>query len=72
MQSEELTVSEIARRLCVNYASTKTHLKALEEENVLMHVMFGKRIRYYRYKESTRAKAVKMFIKAWHDPSSMV
>ncbi len=68
MKSDELTVSDIARKIGVNYASTKKHLEALEKEDVLTHVMFGKRIRYYRYKESTRAKAVKAFIEAWHAP----
>ena len=68
MQSDELTVSEIARRLGVNYASARLHLEALEKEDVLTHVMFGKRIRYYRYEESRRADAVKAFIEAWHAP----
>ena len=68
MQSDELNVSEIARKIGVNYASTKMHLEALEKEGVLTHVMFGKRIRYYRFQESARARAVKAFIEAWHAP----
>ena len=65
MQSEQLTVSEIARRMGVNYASASIHLETLENEGILSHVMFGKRIRYYKLRESNRAQAVKELIEAW-------
>lgn len=61
----ELNVSDFARRLRVNYASTSKHLKILEEEGILQHKMFG-RICLYRYNEqSAKAKAVQTLIEVW-------
>jgi predicted transcriptional regulator len=61
----ELNVSDFARRLKVNYASTSKHLKILEEEGILQHKMFG-RICLYRYNEqSAKAKAVQTLIEMW-------
>ncbi len=61
----ELNVSEIARRLNVNYVTTNKHLKALEDEGILLHKMFG-RIRLYRFNEnSPKAKAVQKIIDTW-------
>jgi DNA-binding transcriptional ArsR family regulator len=61
----ELNVSEIARRLKVNYMTTTRHLKILEDEKLLMHKVFG-RIRLYRLNEhSLKAKAVQNLIDTW-------
>jgi DNA-binding transcriptional ArsR family regulator len=61
----ELNVSEIARRLNVNYVTTSEHLKVLEDEGILLHKMFG-RIRLYRLNEhSPKAKAVQNIIETW-------
>lgn len=61
----ELNVSELARRLNVNYESTSKHLKVLEEEGILRHKVFG-RIRLYRFDEhSPKAEAVQNLIDAW-------
>jgi len=61
----ELNVSEIARRLGVNYKTTSEHLKILEEEGILQHKVFG-RIRLYRLNEhSPKTKAVQNLIDAW-------
>ncbi len=59
MRSELVTVSELAKRTTVNYVSARTHLETLENENIVTLVMFGKRIRYYKFKDSQIAKAVK-------------
>jgi DNA-binding transcriptional ArsR family regulator len=65
VQVGELTGSEIARRLSVNYVTTSEHLKALEDEGVLVHKVFG-RIRLYRLNErSPKAKAVQTLIETW-------
>ncbi len=65
VQVGELNGSEIARRLSVNYVSTSKHLKALEDEGVLVHKVFG-RIRLYRLNEnSPKAKAVQTLIETW-------
>jgi len=61
----ELNVSEIARRLSVNYATTNKHLKILESEGILQHKVFG-RIRLYRFNEhSAKARAVQNLIDVW-------
>ncbi len=58
-----VTPSEIARLVGVNYASAAKHLEALEAEGVLQHIMFGKRIRYYKFNESSdKAIAVRNLI----------
>jgi len=64
-QISELNVSEIARRLGVNYSTASKHLKVLEDEDILKHKVFG-RIRLYRFNEnSPKAKAVQNLIEAW-------
>jgi predicted transcriptional regulator len=61
----ELNVSEIARRLNVNYMSASKHMKTLEDEDILQHKLFG-RIRLYRFNEqSPKAKAVQNLIDIW-------
>jgi predicted transcriptional regulator len=65
MQVGELNVSEIARRLSVNYNTTSKHLKVLEDEGILQHKVFG-RIRLYRLNEhSPKAKGVQNLMEAW-------
>jgi len=61
----ELNVSDIARRLSVNYKTTNDHLKILEDEGILQHKVFG-RIRLYRLNErSPKARAVQNLIEVW-------
>jgi predicted ArsR family transcriptional regulator len=61
----ELNVSEIARRLGVNYNTAKGHLKVLEGEGILQHKVFG-RIRLYRLNEhSPKAKSIQNLIEVW-------
>jgi DNA-binding transcriptional ArsR family regulator len=61
----ELNVSEIARKLKVNYVTTSKHLEALEHERILIHKVFG-RIRLYRLDErSSKAKAIQNLIETW-------
>jgi predicted ArsR family transcriptional regulator len=61
----ELNVSEIARRLNINYMSASKHMKILEDENILQHKRFG-RIHLYRFNEqSPKAKAVQNLIDTW-------
>jgi len=61
----ELNVSEIARRLRINYVSATKHLKILEDEGILQRKMFG-RIRLYRVNEhSPKAKALQNLIDVW-------
>jgi DNA-binding transcriptional ArsR family regulator len=65
VQVGELNVSEIARRLGVNYKTTNIHLKVLEDEGILLHKAFG-RIRLYRLNEnSPKARSVQNLIEVW-------
>lgn len=61
----ELNVSEIARRVGVNYGTINTHLKVLEDEGLIMHKRFG-RMRLYRFNpNSGKAKAVLNLLEVW-------
>jgi predicted ArsR family transcriptional regulator len=65
VQVGELNVSEIARRLGVNYNTTREHLKVLEDEGILQHKVFG-RIRLYRLNErSPKARAIQKLVEVW-------
>jgi len=60
-----LNVSDIARRVNTNFASTAEHLKVLEDEGILQGLVYG-RVRMYRFNEnSAKAKAVQNLIEAW-------
>ena len=64
-QLGELNVSDVARRIGVNFATTSRHLKVLEDEGVLQQRTYG-RIRMYRFNQtSPKAKAVQNLIEAW-------
>ena len=65
VQMGELNVSEIARRLGVNYVTTSKHLRILEDEGILRQKLFG-RIRLYRFNEnSPKARAVQNLVEVW-------
>ena len=60
-----LNVSDVARRLNTNFASTSKHLKVLAAEGILQELAYG-RVRMYRFNEgSAKAKAVQNLIVAW-------
>jgi DNA-binding transcriptional ArsR family regulator len=60
-----LNVSEIARRINLNYSTTNQHLKLLEAEGVLQQRVYG-RIRIYKFNEaSAKARAVQNLIETW-------
>jgi predicted transcriptional regulator len=66
----ELNVSEIARRLKINYVSASKHIRTLEGEGIVQHKMFG-RIRLYRMNEqSVKAKAVQNLIDVWENQNT--
>jgi DNA-binding transcriptional ArsR family regulator len=65
-----LNVSDIAKRIGLNYTSTNEHLQLLEAEKILSQRSYG-RIRMYKFDEgSARAKAVEALIEAWEQPNS--
>jgi predicted transcriptional regulator len=60
-----LNVSEVARRVGSNFATTSEHLNVLEREGILQELTYG-RVRMYRFNEtSAKAKAVKSLIETW-------
>jgi predicted transcriptional regulator len=66
-QLGQLNVSDVARRLKLNFASTSEHLKVLESEGILQERTYG-RVRMYRFDEgSAKAKAVAVLIETWEN-----
>jgi DNA-binding transcriptional ArsR family regulator len=60
-----LNVSDIARRINLNYSTTNQHLKLLEAEGILQQRIYG-RIRMYRFNDrSPKAIAVQNLIETW-------
>jgi predicted transcriptional regulator len=60
-----LNVSDIARRLNTNFASTARNLRILEAEGILQELAYG-RVRMYRFNESSvKAKVVRNLIETW-------
>ena len=60
-----LNVSDIAKRIGLNYSATNGHLLLLEAEGILVQRVYG-RIRMYRYNDaSAKAKAVQNLIDTW-------
>ena len=63
----ELNVSDLARRIGVNYESTSRHLRILESEGILQHKTYG-RIRLFRLNEqSPKTRAVQNLIEVWEE-----
>ena len=64
-----LNVSDIARRIKLNYSTTNQHLRVLESEKILQQRVYG-RIRMYRFKDSSpRAIAVQNLLDVWERTS---
>jgi DNA-binding transcriptional ArsR family regulator len=60
-----LNISDVARRINLNYTATNQHLKLLEAEGILQQKVYG-RIRMYKFSEaSPKAKAVQNLIETW-------
>jgi DNA-binding transcriptional ArsR family regulator len=63
----ELNVSDVARRIGVNFTTTSRHLQVLESEGILQQRTYG-RIRMYRFNQaSPKAKAVQALIETWDE-----
>jgi DNA-binding transcriptional ArsR family regulator len=60
-----LNVSDIAKRIGLNYSATDKHLRLLEAEGILVQRIYG-RIRMYRFNTaSAKAKAAQGLIETW-------
>ncbi len=70
-QVGELNVSEIARRLRVNYKTVNDHLIVLEEEGLLKHKLYG-RVRLYSLDErSPKTRAVRDLLQTWEHANKL-
>lgn len=64
-QVGEVNITEVARRLSVNFNTANKHLIVLEEEEIVQHKRFG-RIRLYRFNQnSSKAKAIQNLLEIW-------
>lgn len=64
-QLSELNVSDVARRVGLNFTSTSRHLEILASEGILQERTYG-RIRMYRFNiTSPKARAIEALIEAW-------
>ena len=60
-----LNTSEIAGRVNSSFALVASHLRMLENQDILTHADFGVRSHIYRFSESPRAKALIKLLEAW-------
>jgi DNA-binding transcriptional ArsR family regulator len=61
----ELNVSDVARRIKINFTTTSKHLLLLKDEGILEERTYG-RIRMYRFNQaSPKAKAIQSLIEVW-------
>ncbi len=66
-QLGELNISDIARRIGVNFTTTSIHLRVLEDEGILQQRTYG-RIRMYRFNQaSNKAKVIQDLIEVWEN-----
>jgi predicted transcriptional regulator len=64
--NSELTPSDIAKTVGVNYADANEHLKILEAAGIISHIKFGKRIRYFKFNEAShKAQAIRHLIETF-------
>ncbi|MDR0373229.1 MAG: winged helix-turn-helix domain-containing protein [Nitrososphaerota archaeon] len=64
----QLNVSDVGRRINMNYTATSGHIKVLESEGLLELRTYG-RVRMYRFSSSAKAQAVAGLIEAWEKQS---
>jgi Mn-dependent DtxR family transcriptional regulator len=64
-QLGQLNISDVARRLKLNFSSASENLKVLESEGLLEERTYG-RVRMYRFNEgSAKAKALQNLLDEW-------
>ena len=66
-QLGELNVSEIARKLGINYQTAAKHLEILEAEHVLQHKKFGRIQLYELDRHSPKARAIQALLDVWEE-----
>ena len=60
-----VNVTEIARRVGLNFTTADKHLRILQQEGILKESTYG-RVRMYKYDESSpKAKSIRNLIEIW-------
>jgi predicted transcriptional regulator len=67
LTESQQTPSEIAKTVGVNFVKTSQSLQILESAGILAHAKFGKRIRYYTYNETPKARTVQNLVEAFQE-----
>lgn len=67
MKMDQLNVSELARKLGVNYVCTFKHLQVLQDEGLVEFVGYGRSRIYRMNRQSAKAKVTEDPLKAWED-----
>jgi Mn-dependent DtxR family transcriptional regulator len=61
----QLNISDIARRLKINFTITDEHLQLLQSEGIVKEHLYG-RIRLYSFNEaSEKARVIRKLIQVW-------
>ncbi|MCL2642093.1 MAG: winged helix-turn-helix domain-containing protein [Candidatus Bathyarchaeota archaeon] len=67
----QLNVSDIARRIKINFATTDEHLRVLESEGILKQYLYG-RVRLYSFNEaSEKARVIRKLIQVWEQTKQL-
>ncbi|MDR1992415.1 MAG: winged helix-turn-helix domain-containing protein [Nitrososphaerota archaeon] len=64
----QLNISEVGRRINMNYTAISEHIKILESAGILELRTYG-RVHMYRFSGSPRAQAIAKLIEVWQEPS---
>ncbi|MDR2699422.1 MAG: winged helix-turn-helix domain-containing protein [Nitrososphaerota archaeon] len=65
-QKGQRHISDIARRIKINYTAADKHLRLLESEGILIEYTYGVRFRMYRLNEtSEKAEIIQNLIHLW-------
>jgi DNA-binding transcriptional ArsR family regulator len=62
----QLNTSDLAHRLGANYETTLRHLALLEDEGVVEQRLSG-RIRFFRFANTLKARAVMKLLEEWNE-----
>jgi predicted transcriptional regulator len=65
ISNQELSITQIIRKTCLNHGCVLKHLNLLKKINLIQEKNFG-RIKIYRYRsENIKAKSLKRFVEIW-------
>jgi DNA-binding transcriptional ArsR family regulator len=62
---DQLYVTDIARRVKLNFATVDSHLRLLESEGIVNRYLYGRSRLYSINKTSEKARAIQNLIQVW-------